>query len=61
MLNLYVMCITNPTRDPLYNFTLMKMTDKEIHHILRFKNCKKCDKLLYTFYIILQALSGHSE
>jgi len=54
MLNLYVMYITNPTRDPLYSFTLMKMADKGIHHVVRLKKCLKCDKLLYTsmFYII---------
>jgi hypothetical protein len=54
------MWITNPIRDPLYNFTLMKMTDKEICHILRFKNFLNVINY-YTFYIILQALSGHSE
>jgi hypothetical protein len=61
MLNLYVMGITNPIKDPLYNFTLLKMTDKEMHHILRLKHFLQCDKMLYMFYIILQALSGHSE
>lgn len=60
MLNLYVMCITNPTRDTLYDFTLMKMTDTNISHST-LEKFLKCDKLLYMFYIILQGLSGHSE